>query len=401
MGVCAVFGLRASNGKASGDMRERMRLKQVAGALAVCGVSMLTGCAGFFLPNTTTTSTTTSTGDYLYAVNNSTNSLSEFVVGSGALTAVSGSPIALATGLAPVSVAVSRPNTFVFVGGSDAIEVYSIGTTGALTSVSGAGVVVQNTNFSSLETSPDGNWLLGLDSLSDTVRVYGINTTTGVLSVSSALTIGGITGAGTMTPKNIRISPNGSYVAVALGTGGVVLFTFNTSTGLLTEAGTGIYSSAYTDNAVAFDATSTYLWVARQGATTGTSGIATFSISTGAIPTGTGTLVASGDSPYALLVDSTGAYVYSANRASGNVSGYTNASGVLTQMASSPFLSGVTATTLAEDNAHKYVIAGAYGGSSDLTLYGLDAITGGKLDAIATSLSGSDPAGTIAIAATH
>jgi len=381
-----------------------MRLKQWAGAWAAGVMFLLTGCAGFFVSTNSSSTTSSSSGDYLYAVNSLTDTLSEYVVGSGALTLVSGSPLALASGLAPVSVTVSRPDTFVYVGGADAIEVYSIGTGGALTSVSGGGIVVQNTNFISLDTSPDGNWLIALDSVSDTVRIYGINASTGVLSVGNALTIAGISGAGTMTPKDIRISPNGDYLAVALGTGGVVLFSFNTSTGALTESPTGIYSSAYTDNAVCFDSTSAYLWVARAGATTGTSGVATFSISTAAIPTGVGSLASSGDSPYALIVDSTDAYVYSANRSSGTISGYANASGILTPLTTSPFPSGILATALAEDNTHAYIIAGSYGGTPDLTLYQFDAFTAlapGKLDAIATTASGTDPAGTIAVATTH
>ena len=369
----------------------------------ILGATLLfSGCSGFFTnPNTTTPVGTSNSGDYLYAVNSLADTLSEYVVGSGALTLVSGSPIALTSGLNPTSVTVSRADTFVFVGGADAVEVYSIGTGGALTQVSGAGVVVQNTNFSSLDTSPDGNWLIGLDSLSDTVRIFGINTSTGVLSIGNALTIGAINGAGTMTPKDLRISANGDYIAVALGAGGVVTFTFTTSTGVIAEAGTGIYNSAYLYNAVAFDNTSAYLWVAQQGGTAGSSGIGAFTINTSATPTGIGSLAAGGDSPYALLVDSTNSYVYSANRSTGNISGYTQAGGALTPLASSPYLAGILATALAEDNSDKYIIAAAAGGSNDLTLYSLDAITGGKLDAVATAASGTDPAGTLAIATTH
>jgi 6-phosphogluconolactonase (cycloisomerase 2 family) len=263
--------------------------------------------------------------------------------------------------------------------------------------------VVQNANFDSLDTSPDGQWLIALDSLSDTVRVYGINTSTGVLTATTAVTIGGINGAPTMTPKALRISPNGDYVAVALGAGGLVTFAFNTSTAVLTESGTGIYNSttAYIYNAVAFDSTSSYLWVAQQGGTTGTSVIGTYSIGSAAVLTGPSATIASGDAPYGLLVESTGSYLYSANRSSGNVSGYSIASGVLTAQATSPYLSGITATALAEDNTHKYVIAAAAGGSSDLTLYGVGVLSAGVLSPIATAVSGTDPAGTLAVATTH
>jgi len=54
-----------------------------------------------------------------------------------------------------------------------------------------------------------------------------------------------------------------------------------------------------------------------------------------------------------------------------------------------------------EDNTHKYVIAAAANGSSDYTMYSFDALSAGKLDAVSVGASGTDPAGSIAIAATH
>jgi 6-phosphogluconolactonase len=382
-----------------------MRAKALLGALSIGAVSVLAGCSGFFVANTTsTTPTTSATGDYVYVVNQGQDSLSEFVVGGGTLTAVSGSPIALVAGLSPASVAVTLPNTFVYVGGVGTIVAYSIGTGGALTAVSGGGISATQADFVSLDTSPDGNWLLALDSLSDAIRVYGINTSTGVLTLGPSQVISGISGAGTMAPKNLRISPNGNFVAAALGTGGVVTFTFNTSTGVLTEAPSGQFSSLFTDNAVSFDTTSAFLWVARAGQTTGTSGVATFSLNSAGVTTSVGSLAASGDAPFWVLVDSKDAFVYTANRngtSGGTISGYTNSSGALSQMASSPFLSGPSTTALAEDNSHAFVIAASAGGAPDLTLYSFDVFTAGKLDAVATAVSGTDPAVSVALAATH
>ena len=379
-----------------------MRTTNLLGALAAGALFFLTGCAGFFVANSSTTSTATAnSGDYVYVANQTANALSEFSVGTGgALTAISGSPIALVSGLSAASVVVSRPNTFVYVGGVGTIVSYSIGTGGVLTAISG-GISATGANFIAMDTSPDGNWLLALDSLSYAIRVYSINTSTGALTVGPALSIGQISGAGTMTPKSIRIAPNGAYVAAALGTGGTVTFTFNTATGVLAEASTGQYNASYVDNAVAFDTSSAYLWIARAGSTTGTSGIASFSINSSAATTQLGSLVSSGDAPYSLMVDSADKYVYSANRSTGNISGYTNANGILTAMAASPFLSGSLATALAEDNTHDFVICASFGGSSDLTVYGFDALTAGKLNAVATSANGTGSTGSIALATTH
>ena len=108
----------------------------------------LAGC-GFFVDTTTTTTTTTTpaaaTGDYVYVVNPAANTLSGYVVGTNTLTPISGlNPLAVQTGLSPRSVAVTRANTFLYVGGNGAINCYSIGTGGVLTArafgaVAGAG----------------------------------------------------------------------------------------------------------------------------------------------------------------------------------------------------------------------------------------------------------------------
>ena len=200
--------------------------------VALGAAAMVNGCGGgFFVNQNNTTTTGSSSGDYVYVVNQTTDTLSEFVVGAGTLTAVSGSPILLVAGLAPTSVAVSRPNSFVFVGGNGAISTYSIGTGGALTNVGGGGAAA-TANFVSLETSPDGQWLLGLDSLTQSIYVFKINASTGALTLNSTATYTA-PGSGLPSQKSIRISPNAAFVAAALGPGGDVLFTFNTSTGVL------------------------------------------------------------------------------------------------------------------------------------------------------------------------
>jgi len=128
--------------------------------------------------------------------------------------------------------------------------------------------------------------------------------------------------------------------------------------------------------------------------------VASYSINSAGIPTPVQT-APSGDAPYSVLIDSSGKYLYTANRGSNNVSGYSITNGAFTVLSGSPFTSGLSATGLVEDNTKTYVIAAASGGSNDYTLYSFDALTAGKLDAISVGASGSDPAGAIAVAATH
>ena len=362
----------------------------------------MTGCAGFFVDPTTTTSSSTAsnTGDYVYVVNQTTDTLSAFTVGSSGMTAISGSPYGLLGGLLPSSVEVSRANTFVYVGGAGAIECFSLSTSGALTLVN-SGAATAAAKFVSLATSPDGQWLIGLDSISQSLYVFGINTSTGALTLNAQVPYSPASGVGTVVPTAVRVAPNGAFIVASLGTGGDVVFTFNTSTGAPAFSGALGLPSGDSDNSVAIDANSTYVYLARGGTNTGTSGVASFSVGGGGALTAVQTLETSGNTPFSVLLDSTGAYAYTANRSDGTVSGFAVQTGTLTPLSGSPYAAGTLATALARDNSGKYLIAASFGGSSDLTMYSFDTSTGGKLDKVATAASGTDPAGTIALAATH
>ena len=374
-------------------------MKALGGMLALGTMGLLTGC-GFFPATTTSSGTgtgsgTNSSGDYVYVVNQTTDTLSGFLVGTGSLTSIG--TVALAAGLTPTSVAVTRPNTYVYVAGNGAISCFAIGSGGALTAVSGGGAAAI-ANFVSLDTSPDGQWLFALDSITLTIYLYKINTSTGALTLS-ATPVYGVPGVGTVLPRSIRVSPNGAFVAVALGSGGDLVFPFTTTTGVLGASNNLAIPAAYTDNAAVFDATSAYLLIARASASG--SGVATYSVNSAGALTAVGTLAASGNAPYAILLDSTGAYVYVANRGDATISGYSLAAGSLTALGSSPFGSGSGVGALARDNSGKYILAAASGGGSDLTLYGFDAVIPGKLNALAAMASGTDPAGSVALATTH
>ena len=363
----------------------------------------LTGCAGFFVPNSTTTgTTTTSTGDYVYTVNNTTNTLTGYVIGSSTLTAVTGTPLTLETGLAVRSVVVSRANAFVYVGGSGAINCYSIGTAGVLTAVS-AGSIQATANFVSLTTSLDGKWLLGLDSTTQTIYVYAANASTGALTLTNSMAYSspsaGTASAPLVVPTAIRIAANNGVVAIALGTAGTEVFTFNDTTGAL-AAVTNIYAPGYSDNAVLFDGNSAYLYIARTILTAGTSGVSSYSVTGLAVATQVQALAGAGGGPASLSVDQTGTYLYAGNRTDGTLTGFTLASGTATALASAPYASSAGVSALVRDNSGKYIVALGNSGSSDVTLYAFDALSAGKLDAVAVASTGS-AAASAAIAATH
>ena len=379
------------------------------GAAATMGLLLLNGCGGGFFPplTTTTTSTGTSTtGDYVYVANATTGTIAGFSVatstaGVASLTAVSGSPYALTA--IPSALAVTPSNAFLYVAVVGAIYVYSINaTTGALTIAnSGGAAAISSLGVVSIDISPDGQWLFALAADGATINEYQITASTGALAVATGLQYV-VAGGATVLPRMIKVAPNGAYIAVALGTGGDVLIPFTTSTGAMStsysQLATG--NSLVSDNAVTIDSGSTYLYIARSGAV---SGVAVYPIlAGGALGNVTGSPFAAGSGTYALQIDSTGKYIYAANRTDGTISGYTiGTAGALTALSGSPYANSAGVTSLARDNTAKYILGASEGGSPDLTMYSFDATVAGKLDSAATVASGTDPAGSVMVAATH
>ena len=391
-------------------------VRRVLGCAGIAATLLLSGCGGFFNgffqnPGTgTTTSSGSTTGDYVYVVNETTNTLSGFAVGADTLTAVSGSPYELLTSTSggefgAQSVAVSRNNDFVFVGGNGAIECFTVGTGGALTQATSGGVSLTTADFISLATSPDGKWLFGLDQDLKEVYTFSINQSTCALGTAAALPLTLDGSNGVVTARSVAVSPNGDFAAAAFAYGGFAIMSFNTSTGALAETGYLAPPNGDFDNAVLFDSASANLLVATGGSTTGSSGVSVYAVNSSGGATQVGSTVATGDDPYALLEDPTDTYVYTANKVStgsaGSISGFSYANSALTALTGSPYSAiGISTQAFANDTSGKYVIAVSPGGSPDITMFGFDIATPGKLDAVAEATSGTDPAGAVAVAAT-
>jgi len=145
---------------------------------------------------------------------------------------------------------------------------------------------------------------------------------------------------------------------------------------------------------------STYLYIARSG--TG-GGLAAYAIGTGgALSAVVGSPFTAGTQPYSVVVNLAGTDVYTANRGDGTISGFSVASsGTLTALSGSPYTSGSAVTALARDKSASYLLAASNGGSPDLTMYSFDSSIVGKLDLSATTTTGTDPTGAVAIATTH
>jgi 6-phosphogluconolactonase (cycloisomerase 2 family) len=388
-------------------------------------VPVLTGCSNFFVPETTTSGGTGgggTTGNSVYVANFGRNSLNGFSVvpavpataattttpavpaTPAALNSITGLPTAL--GFQPLSMAVTPKNTFLYVGSATGIRVYAINSNGSLT-VPSANPIPAGVFAQSMTISPDGQWLIALDGTTQQLDIFLINASTGALT-SSTTTPTAVYSikAGVWSPTSVRISPNGQLIFAALGTGGDAVFTFNTTTGSAVSSGIlNMPTTTTSDFGLAIDSKTAYLYIARSG-TQG--GVAVYSIGVnGALAAVSGSPFAAGSGTYDVVLDSTGTYVYAANRTDGTISGFTIVPGTttaglkLTPLSSSPYASGIGVQSLGFDTTGKYLLAAAVGGSPDLTMYEFDATVPGQLDPVTTKATDTDPAGASAVVLTH
>jgi len=404
-------------GRGAGDKR-RWVVAMVAMALP-----NLVGCSGFFVPVDNSGGSTggggTATGE-VYVANLSRSSLNGFgvvaavaaVPATGTTPAVSATPAALkaiaglptALNYQPISMVVTATNTFLYVGSVGGIYLYAINSDGSLT-VPTANPKPAGVYAVSMTISPDGQWLIALDGTTQQLDIFQINTTTGALNSVNKPAVYPIL-SGTWTPSSVRISPNGQLIFAALGTAGDAIFTFNTTTGIaVSSTNLPVPTTTTSDFGLAVDSKTAYLYIARSG-TQG--GVAVYSIGVnGSLVAVTGSPFAAGSGTYTVQFDSTGTYVYAANRTDGTISGFTIVPGTtaagltLTPLSGSPYASGVGVQSLGLDGTGKYLLAAAVGGSPDLSMYSFDATTPGMLDLATSAATDQDPAGATAIALTH
>ena len=359
---------------------------------------MLSGCgAGFFqaVNNTGTVGTAT----HLYVVNNSSTAtggtLTGYSLTSGVLAQVSGSPITLPA--TPTSIVVAPNNAFLYVGTQLGIFVYTINSDGSLTEGNTDNIVYLGPTYPyALAVDPTSSWLIVANHTSSELDALPIDPTTGnpasVTPVSVTLT--------NPSPTHLSISPANNNILVSMGTGGVnaIGFAPTSSTPMGRPVLMPLLKGSTTANAVAFDTSSTYAFIAES---TGSStdvlrvvAISNLSADVQDYPTGKG--------PSAILPDISGAYLYVANNTDNTISGFSYASGALTALTDSPFPTSKAPLGLAEDSTKSYVMSVGSGTNPDLYVYSFDATSLGTLDIGATATTGSsDPSLAIAIAATH
>ena len=382
----------------------RRRLLTCLAALTLLGLPALSGCGSSFFTSSTTAAGCssffhdsscdssgggggTSASNYAFVVNTGAGTVAGLGISSaGALAALSGSPISISSS-APTAAAVTRNNSFLYVGNASEIFGYAISSTGVLTALNSGSALV-NANVTDMQITPDGNWLMVLDGSGAAVDLFAINSTTGGLTTETGI---GFTLSSTGTvPYHLRINPAGTTVAAAMGLGGQILWSFNTTNGAFTELSrTPAVNTLTADHGLTWDPTGKYLFLTRTGTSQGL--IVEAVASNGLLTPTTTAVYSTGNTPTSVAIDNTGTYAYITNQADSTITGYTiGTNEALTAIAGSPFSSGIGATSIGVDSTGKWVLVASEGGSPDLTLYGFDSTNPGRLYVVSSTATGTN-----------
>lgn len=277
---------------------------------------------------------------------------------AGVLTQLAGSPIQV--GGSVHSLAIHPSGKFLYAtnfgtgSGPGNISLYTISNTGALTEVPPR--INAGTAPTLLAIDASGSFLYAANSGSFDISVYSINSGTGVLTAISQTS--GATAPIGLSALNMTLTPSGTNLYVTgQGQFGYVE-EFPVSNGVLGVPATGSpFLTGQVPNGLVIDPSGAFLYTANTVDNT----ISGFTInSDGSLAGISGSPIGeSFTSPAGLLIDKSGKYLYVANQGSSNVSAYSlGSNGGLALLASSPFATGAAPTVLATDSSGKFFFVG-------------------------------------------
>jgi 6-phosphogluconolactonase (cycloisomerase 2 family) len=376
----------------------------VRGCAALClsAVFLLAGCGNFFLcegkpscPSSGGGGGST-TSDWVYISNASAGSsnVSEYDIGNGSLAAITGSPFNM--NFVPVAMSVSPNNAFLYAAtqttaNNPGIYLFSINSTTGALSVANGGNVLISSLVSSMDISPDGNFLFVIDALGTSLTEYQIASGTGLLSLAATLAIPPTTcvavGSPVVQSCSVKVAPSGQFVVAALGTAGDIIYPYSSASGITNTSGTTISSGSSTNNptgdySVALDKNN-FAYIAR------TAALAVYSLDASGNPTlkSTQTFDA-GNVARSVALSASYSYVYTANIGTSNISGYgINTTGSLAAISGSPFPGPTNVSAIGADKSGKYMVAAGYDGSSGVQLFSIG--TTGALTLVTSAGSGT------------
>jgi 6-phosphogluconolactonase len=324
--------------------------------LALAAISLLAACSSS--PIATVPPTQGNAGahvpgsgaPFLY-VENGNSTLSAFSVAkSGALTAVSGSPYGSNTiGPSSFAIAVDPKGPYLYTTGTNSnnVAIFAIGAGGELTAVSdstpggdGAGPAVMTKSEKRLYV---------VDSSSSAITAFDVAKKGRLKTVTGSPY--GITCPGFCDPDPGAAVTSGSYF-YSIDTYGWYVSTFSISaSGALTELNS--YATHWGPNAAVMAPNGKYLYV-----TNGASAdVSAYSVAGGVLTQLTNSPFAAGGTPDGITITPNGKFVYVANQGDGTISAYSAAGGALKQLKASPFAdgSGTGPTAMAVDKSGEHL----------------------------------------------
>ena len=266
------------------------------------------------------------TGSFLYVANNGSGNVSAYAIGSdGALTAVAGSPYA--AGAAPVSLTVDPSGKFLYVashavasGGNIFAFTIAAGT-GALTAIAGSPFTA-GTGPQCVATDPAGKYLYvanyGNTNGTSSVSGYTIDSSTGVLTAMTNSPSSNNLWVVGATPQDLTFDPTGAYLYVTNVNANYISAYAVDSTGALTALSSSPFATGKGPWGATLDSTGKFLLVANSASNT----VSVYSItaSTGALVPVTGSPFTAGAGP--LGIGAMVGFVYVANQNDNTLSAY-------------------------------------------------------------------------------
>lgn len=229
-------------------------------------------------------------GAYLYAANVLSNTVSVFSIdsGSGSLTPISGSPFQ--TNLAAKNMQIAPSGKFLYISAPIQQGNQSLGVVAVFSLNAGVPTLVSLTttaddNPSGLAISPNGSYLYTANATANSISIYTIGSNGSLTQVT-----GSPLSANFSRPVALTVDPQGAYLYVAnqgTGTGtttssNIASFTISSTTGFPAEVTDSPFASESQSSFVVLDPKSPYLFVGNQASG---AGIQAFGVSAGSLNT--------------------------------------------------------------------------------------------------------------------
>jgi 6-phosphogluconolactonase (cycloisomerase 2 family) len=248
---------------------------------------------------------------------------------------------------------------------------------------------------------PSGHFVYVGNNAGKSISAYTIDTATGALSE-----IPGSPFSAAAAPFTVTVDPSGRFVYATLITdsnGLVASYSINASTGALTSTGTA--NTEVFPGLFALDPSGRFAYVGNQGTS-----ISAYSIdsSTGVLSEVAGSPFKLAHTPISLTVDTAGKFLYvPRNDTIGNsyiaVLSIDSSTGALSEIAGSPFAAETNSPSLTIAPSGRFAYVGSGGeNAGSLSVYTIDAVTGGLTNKRTTATpTGSygvkiDPSGRVA-----